>query len=318
MHGMPCNAAVAAPHNHVSDTPTTDRNAYDFRRGALWMLGSLAGFTGMALLVMHLGSTRAVSPWWALLFRALVGIVVVAVIYGPGNNVSFRRAATGRLLVSRGVLGALGTAAYYLTLPKLGAGKATLIGNTWTIWAAILAVPMLGEKMTSRKVVGLLLAIGGIALITELERGDLSQFGRYEVIAVAGALIAACVVVVIRQLTRTETSGTIFASQCLYSALLALPFCLMERMPGLMDFALLTLAALLAAVGQLGMTEGFRFLPVSVGGAFQMLLPLLITAMGCLLFAETFTLMQSLGAAFILAGCYGVVSQPKLPAKAGG
>jgi len=299
----------------VSSISTTDPHGYDFRRGAIWMLGSLAGFTGMALLVKHLGSTRAVSPWWALLFRALVGIVVVAAIYGPRGNVSFKRAATGRMLVSRGVLGALGTAAYYITLPVLGAGKATLIGNTWSIWAALMAVPLLGEKLTTRKVIGMTLAIAGIALITEMERGLLSQMGVYELIAIGGSFVAACVVVVIRQLTRTETSGTIFASQCLYTALLALPFCATLPLPGLADLGLLTLAALLAACGQIGMTEGFRFLPVSVGGAFQMLLPLLITAGGCLLFAETFSFMQTIGATLILAGCHGVVMPPKSRAK---
>jgi len=291
----------------VSRTPTTNAQGYDFRRGAFWMLGSLMGFTGMALLVKHLGSMRAVSPWWALLSRALVGIVVVVVIYGPGGNVSFKRAATGRMLVSRGVLGALGTAAYYLTLPVLGAGKATLIGNTWSIWAALMAVPLLGEKLTMKKVIGMILAIAGIALITEMERGSPSKMGVYELIAIGGSFVAACVVVVIRQLTRTETSGTIFASQCLFTTLLALPFCATLTLPGLTDLGLLTLAALLAACGQIGMTEGFRYLPVSVGGAFQMLLPLLITAGGCLLFSETFSFMQTIGAGLILAGCHGVV-----------
>ncbi|MES2594730.1 MAG: DMT family transporter [Verrucomicrobiota bacterium] len=292
--------------------PTSaDADGYDFRRGSSWMLLSLVGFTVMALMVKHLGSTRGVSPWWALFFRALVGTLVVALIYGPRGKVSFKRAATGRMLVSRGVLGAIGTAAYYTTLPVLGAGKATLIGNTWSIWAALMAVPLLGEVLTTRKIIGLLLAIAGIALITEIEKGHAAHLGVHEMIAIGGALVAACVVVVIRQLTRTETSGTIFASQCLYTGLLALPFCLLHPLPGLTDVGLLILAALAASCGQLGMTEGFRFLPVSVGGAFQMLLPLLITAGGCLLFAETFTWMQSLGAMLILAGCHGVVAPGK-------
>jgi drug/metabolite transporter (DMT)-like permease len=269
----------------------------------------------MALLVKYLGSTRAVSPWWALLFRACVGTAVVAVIYGPGGRVSFKRAATGRLLVSRGVMGALGTAAYYVTLPVLGAGKATLIGNTWSIWAAMMAVPLLGEKLTLKKVVGMLLAISGIALITEMEKGSLHQMGLHELIAIGGSLLAACVVVVIRQLTRTESSGTIFASQCLYTALLALPFCSFLPLPSMADLGLLILAALMAACGQIGMTEGFRFLPVSVGGAFQMLLPLLITAGGWLLFGETFTFMQIIGASLILAGCHGVVTPSKPDVK---
>lgn len=280
------------------------------------MLGSLVGFTCMALLVKHLGSTRGVSAWWALLFRALVGLTVVWLIYGRRNQVSFRRAATGGMLVSRGVMGALGTAAYYFTLPTLGAGKATLIGNTWVIWAALLAVPMLGEKLTARKLAGMLLAICGIALMTGLQTGDFSQVGKNEIIAIGGALVAAGVVVVIRQLTRTESSGTIFASQCIYTGLFALPFCFGVPLPGLLDIGLLVLAGLMAFWGQIGMTEGFRYLPVSIGGAFQILLPLCITLCGWLLFDEAFSIIQSAGAALILTGCYGVVMTPKVPENA--
>lgn len=279
-----------------------------FRLGALWMLLSLASFTANALLLKYLGATRGVSAWWALLFRAVVGMGVVWVLFAPRGLVSFRRATFSRLLVSRGVLGAIGTAAYYLTLPVLGAGKATLIGNTWVIWAAVLAVPMLGELLTPRKMGGTLLALAGVVLLTELQGGDFSQFGTYEVIAIVGSLIAAGVVVVIRQLTKTETSGTIFASQCIYTGLLALPFVIALPTPGALETALLVLASILAALGQLAMTEGFRHLPVSTGGAFQVLLPLLITVGSVFLFGESFTGMQAVGAALILAGCYGTVT----------
>jgi drug/metabolite transporter (DMT)-like permease len=275
------------------------------------MLGSLIGFTGMALMIKHLGAVRGVSGWWALLFRAGVGLGLVWLLYAPRGQVSFKRAATGRMLVSRGVMGAFGTAAYYFTLPILGAGKATLIGNTWVIWAAMLAVPLLGETLTLRKIAGMVLAIAGIVFITGLQGGDWSAFGQFEALAIAGALLSAGVVVVIRQLTRTETSGTIFASQCLYTGLLALPFCLMSAVPGWWDLGLLVLAAILAAWGQIGMTEGFRYLPVSIGGAFQILLPLCITVFGWLFLAETFTQAQVLGALLILAGCYGVIVQSK-------
>ena len=288
-----------------------DSNRIDFRRGSLWMLGSLVGFTGMALLVKHLGAARGVSGWWALLFRALVGLVLVWGLYAPRGQVSFKRAATGRMLVSRGVLGAFGTAAYYMTLPILGAGKATLIGNTWVIWAALMAVPLLGETLTFRKMAGMLLAIAGIVFITGLQGGDWRVLGKPECLAIAGALISAAVVVVIRQLTRTETSGTIFASQCLYTGLLALPFCMASALPCWADLGLLVLAAVLAAWGQIGMTEGFRYLPVSIGGAFQILLPLCITIFGWLFLAETFTEAQILGGLLILAGCYGVIVQSK-------
>ncbi|MDZ4287985.1 MAG: DMT family transporter, partial [Prosthecobacter sp.] len=264
----------------------------DFRKGAFWMVISLGCFTGNAMLLKYVGAVRGVSAWWALLFRAVVGIMVVWVWFAPRQLVNFKRAACSRLLVSRGILGAFGTAAYYLTLPVLGAGKATLIGNTWVIWAAIMAVPFLGEHLTLRKVIGTLLALGGIVLLTGLQGGDFSQMGLYELIALGGAFVAAGTVVVIRQLTRTETSATIFASQCIYTCLLALPFIFGTRMPDGVEMLLLILAATTASFGQLAMTEGFRFLAVSSGGAFQVLLPLSITFGSVTLFDEAFSMAQ--------------------------
>ncbi len=282
--------------------------AFDFRRGASWMLLSLAGFTGMALLVRHLGAVRGISAWWALFFRATAGMAVVWLVFAPGGRVSFRRALCGRLLVTRGVIGALGTAAYYVTLPLLGAGKATLIGNTWAVWAALLATFLLGERLGLRRLAGILCAVAGVACLTGLHGGDFTRVGLAEGIALGGAFAAALVVVVIRQLTLTETSGTIFASQCLYAGVLALPFLFTLPLPGALDAGLLTAAALLAALGQLAMTEGFRYLPVSTGGAFQILLPLVLTLAGVLFFDEPFTLAQAAGAALILAGCHLTVA----------
>lgn len=281
------------------------------------MLLSLVGFTGMALLIKHLGSTRGVSPWLALFFRAGVGMMVIVAVYLPRKRVDFRRALCSGKLVARGVLGAFGTAAYYLTLPALGAGKATLIGNTWVIWSAILAVFVLGEHLTPRKVLGSMLAVLGIVFLMGLQGGDLTHLGRYELLAIVGAFVAAAVVVIIRQLTLTETSGTIFASQCAYTALMALPFVVALPLPSPTDFALLTAAALLASLGQLAMTEGFRFLPVSVGGAFQILLPLTITISGMILFRETFSGAQAGGAVLILFGCYQTVMSKAPPPRAG-
>jgi drug/metabolite transporter (DMT)-like permease len=272
------------------------------------MVVSLACFTSNAMLLKYTGAVRGVSAWWALLFRAVVGVLVVWAWFTPRGLVNFRRAAFSGLLASRGILGALGTAAYYVTLPVLGAGKATLIGNTWVIWAAVMAVPFLGEHLTGRKIIGAVLALAGVVLLTGLQGGDFSRFGRYESIALAGALIAAGTVVVIRQLTRTETSATIFASQCIYTTVLAVPFAAGLGVPDSTGMLLLTAAAVLAAVGQLAMTEGFRFLAVSAGGAFQVLLPLTITAGSVAIFGEPFSAAQAAGAALTLAGCYWTIS----------
>ena len=153
-----------------------------------------------------------------------------------------------------------------------------------------------------------MLALAGLGLLTNVSAENLLVTGHWEMISLGGAVLAALVVVVNRQLTRTETSATIFASQCLYGLLLALPFALHQAIHlTTSDLVMLSVAGLCAAFGQLAMTEGFRFLTVAVGGAYQITLPLVISVGGILLFGEHFTPVQMLGAMLILAGSFQTV-----------
>jgi drug/metabolite transporter (DMT)-like permease len=113
------------------------------------MLISLTCFTGNALLLKVLASHRHVDPWMSLSFRAGSACSVTIVLFAPAGSLKLRRSFQSWLLASRGVLGALGTAAYYTTIGPLGAGKATLIGNTWCVFAAIMAAFVLHERLGS-------------------------------------------------------------------------------------------------------------------------------------------------------------------------
>lgn len=296
---------------------TPDSELHDHsRRGTLWMIVSLTCFSGNALLLKNLASFRHVDPWVSMAFRAAVGLLMTWVLFAPAGTLKLRRSFQSWLLASRGVLGALGTAAYYTTIGPLGAGKATLIGNTWTIFAAIMAAFVLHEKLGVVKVLGILLAMAGLSLLTGLAPGTITVFGHHEMIALGGAIVAAAVVVVIRQLTRTETSATIFASQCIYALLLAVPLAASHFATlNAMDVAQLIVAALFAGVGQLAMTEGFRFLSVAAGGAFQITVPVVIALSSITLFAEPFTPLQIVGSLLVLWGSFQTVVGGRVKAK---
>lgn len=289
-------------------TPPLPPPHVDLRRGTLWMLFSMVCFTGNSLMIKHFASDRHIDPWLTMSFRFGVGLLLTLALFYRSGALSVKRSFLSWLLASRGVLGALGTAAYYHSIGPLGAGKSTLIGNTWCVWAAIMASTMLNEKLGLTKFLGIILALAGLGLLTNVTAENLLVTGHWEMISLGGAVLAALVVVVIRQLTRTETSATIFASQCLYGLLLALPLSF-GRTAHLTtsDLVMLGVAGLCAAFGQLAMTEGFRFLTVAVGGAYQITLPLVISAGGILLFGERFTPMQVLGAVLILAGSFQTV-----------
>lgn len=295
-------------------TPSDLDLHHQARRGTLWMLASLACFTGNALLLKVLASARQVDPWMSLTFRAGLGLLVTLALFGSSGTLRLRRSFQSWLLASRGVLGALGTAAYYMTIGPLGAGKSTLIGNTWCVFAAVMAAFVLKEKLGPMKVFGIFLALFGLGLLTGMAPGTLAEFGKHETTGLVGALLAAAVVVVIRQLVRTESTATIFASQCVYSFLLAAPVAWLHFTPlNLGDVLLLCAAALCATFGQLSMTEGFRFLPVAAGGAFQNMVPVIITVCSIGLFAEPFTTPQAIGALLILWGSFQTVVGGRMP-----
>jgi len=277
------------------------------RHGTLWMIVSLACFTGNSLLLKTL-AVRHVDPWMSMTFRAVLGLLFTMVLFAPAGTLKLRRSFQSWLLASRGVLGAAGTAAYYVTVGPLGPGKATLIGNTWCVFASIMAAFVLHERLGVIKVLGILLALFGLGMLTGMTPGSLTEFGHYETIGLVGAVLAAAVVVVIRQLTRTETSPTIFASQCVYGILFAAPIAWMNFTSlNWGDVALLSVAATCATFGQLAMTEGFRFLSVAAGGAFQNTLPVIITVCSISLFAEPFTTPQVIGALLVLWGSFQTV-----------
>lgn len=297
-----------SPQTGTSMSTSSSELQFHSRRGTLWMAVSLTCFTGNALLLKVLASVRHADPWMALSFRAGLGLLITIVLFAPAGTLKLRRSFQSWLLASRGVLGALGTAAYYITIGPLGAGKATLIGNTWCVFAAIMAAFVLHERLGLVKVGGIVLALLGLALLTGMTPGTLAVFGKHEMIALTGAVLAAAVVVVIRQLTRTETSATIFASQCVYGLLLGIPIAFAHFTPlGWVDVALLCGAAVCASFGQLAMTEGFRFLSVAAGGAFQNLVPVIITLCSISLFAEPFSTPQAIGAVLVLWGSFQTV-----------
>ncbi len=282
------------------------------RRGVIAMLISVAGFTVNTCLLKHMATARDLPPLLPLLFRAAVGILIVLVILrGRGQPTLLKPVFTDRLLFARGLTGVLGTAAYYWTVPSLGVGKATLLCNTYVVFAALIAAFWLGEKLTLKRLGWLGLAIAGITLLVGPgTAGTLWTFGINDAIALAGAGMAAITVVMIRKLSAAHSIGTIYLAQCVWILVPVLPVTA-GHLAGLdaADWTLLTVAAAAASFGQLAMNEGYRCLVVSTGASLQMLWPVATALAGLVWFDEHFTAVQITGAAMILSATWFILTR---------
>lgn len=279
------------------------------RTGILLMLASVVLFAANVLLL------RALSRWYpmvdgamASVVRGWVGLAVVVVAF-RGRGFAPGHLLTRPLVLLRGAVGAAGILLFYVTIPHLGAGRSVIINLTYPLFGAGLAAVYLQERLTLTRLGWMGVALVGLGIFFA---GDAWSAGvsRWELAGLAGAMVAGVAVVLIRLLRHSEHSSTIYASQCVWSAVAASPWCV-GAMTGLPSGAVggLVLAALLVAGGQLALTESFRTLAVARGSAIQMLLPLITGAGGMVLFGEAFTAWEAVGAAVTLVATWRAVQE---------
>lgn len=270
------------------------------RRSIVLMLVSTVCFTANVLLIRALGQLQTVNVWLIAWARFAVGLGLVVTFFRrefrPGHL--FRN----RLLAERGLVGGIAIYGFYLTVLKIGAGRATFINSTYVIWGGLMAASALGERFRPSLAAGGIASLAGLALLTRPFGGG-SHAGFYDLVAMLAAFASAHVVVVIRRLHAREHTATIFAAQCVYGLLIcSAPAALHLQPLSAAIWGVILLASVCAGAGQLTMTRAFRDLPVAEGSLLQMLVPVGIAAGGMVFFGERFTPVEMAGAALILAG----------------
>ena len=284
----------------MTSHPSTSSQA----KGVRFMLLSAACFTANALIIRALGTVQRVDVWLLACVRFIVGLGLIMSVFRIGPEAfQPRNLYRHRRLIWRGIVGGLGVYSYYLTVVKLGAGRATFINNTYVVMGALFAVVMLGERFRPILAFGGLTALAGLALLTNVA-GTGAGVSLYDFIAIASAMASAYVVVTIRQLhAEGEHTSTIFAAQCVYGLLICTGPAIATWAPhSPLAWGLMGIGALCAGSGQILMTRAFRDLPVGEGSLLQMLVPLGIAFGGAVFFREHFAPHELVGAVLILGG----------------
>ena len=269
-------------------------------KGVLLMLGAVAAFTVSVLMLRSAGI--AGSIWIATCMRYGIGLALVTVLYLPKGQFKPFQLIRNPDLMMRGVLGCMGVYLFYATIPKLGAGVSTFISTTYVVIAPLIARVYLNERLTLKQVGLMLLAMIGMFIMTGLT-GASAPPPRYVLIGLIGAVLAAIVVVYIRKLTRTEHSSTIYAAQCFFGLLIGCgPALLQQTGPRIesANLSALLLSGVMASIGQLLMTFGYKHLPVTEGGLMALCAPVTIMAGGILYFGEPSSGARMAGAGLIL------------------
>ena len=270
-----------------------------------------SGFFCIAACLVKSGSY--IGTYKLTFFRFVIGLGLIATAAMSGKvRLVF---VNKKLLLLRGLIGGTAVFLTLLSINKLGLGKGVVMINSYPIFGSIISAVFLKERLRLFEIGAILTALVGIYFIAYDEQNGFSLlvFGRYELLAVLGAVLAGFAVTIIRKLHDTDSSLAIYFSQCLVGMWLVIGPALgsEEAVDVKGVFILLGLGGSIT-IGQLFMTEGFKYVPVKTGSLLMMLETVLCYIAGVVIFSEPLTWSILLGSVLVIGACAVVLTRRKL------
>ena len=229
-------------------------SAPDSAKGVGLMLGSAASISGANGAVQHLSHSN-LHVFEIAFFRQLLGLVFMSALFLRGG---LRPLITRKfsLHVLRSILNVLAMLAFFYGLSLEPLAKVVSLGLTAPLFATIGAVLFLRERMTPHRWIALGIGVAGAMIIL---RPGIQVVSLGALMVLISNTLWAVALVVIKVLTRTESSVTV----ALYSSLLQTPIAFMFAVffwqwPTVEQLVWLAGIAIFGTISQLALTEAFR------------------------------------------------------------
>jgi drug/metabolite transporter (DMT)-like permease len=240
-------------------------------------------------------------------FFATLGLSAAVLLQRKTSEIKKFKARDYANFALMGLIGVfLYYAFFYAALKFLPAQIASLVNHTWMVWTVVLAVPLLGEKMTPRKIAAVLLGFAGVVVIAT--KGNFSLLA-VDSVAGVGFALAAGLCYGLYSVLGKKTRYDKFASTLFYfffAFVLTLAVVLLfSRIPSLTPSEFLGVFYMGVFTSGLGFT--FWFLALEHGDTalmsnFAFLIPFLSLVFINLLVGEAILASSIVGLVLIIAG----------------
>lgn len=230
------------------------------------------------------------------LVRFVIGIILSLVLAGAGR-VSLA-ASHKNLLVARGVFGGLAVVFFFTAIEKGTLTNATVLNNTYPIFATIWAAVYLKEKIKPAIILPLVASIAGIVLLTH---PDFREIRYGDIFGLISGLLAGFSIVIIRKLRQTESAWSVFFYLSIFGAAFSGAAAIPDfKIPEPEIAGYIVLAGVLGTVGQVIMTSAYKYSTASLGSVLSMSTAMFAAVFGVFFMGEMLTITESAGALVIL------------------
>ncbi|HUF51241.1 MAG TPA: DMT family transporter [Longimicrobiales bacterium] len=269
-------------------------------RGLRYMIAAAFFFSLMSLLVKVAG-LRLPSQQIVLARSVVMAVLAYTALHRQRIPLWGQRR---RLLLLRGLLGFAALSCFYYALVHLPLADATVLQYTNPVWAGLIAVFALGERMRPRELLCIALSIAGVLLVARpaalFGGGGLDSFA--VMVGLAGAVLSGSGYVTVRMLGSEHHMVVIFYF-ALMSSLLSLPFAAVHSVvPTAWEWLVLLGVGVTTHIGQVFMTRGLRLERAGRATAAALVQIVFAGIWGALVFAQWPDARGLAGAALVITG----------------
>lgn len=275
---------------------------------------TLAAIWGASFLFMRVVAPVLGALWTAETRVGLAGVAMLLFMFWRRQPMQFRQHWRHYLVLGT-MNSALPFALYAYAALTIPAGYAAILNATSPLWGALVGAALLGERLTPRKLAGLVAGIAGVSLLVRLGPAELTP----QVLIAALACAAAALCYALAGAYSKRKSGSVAAPQMatgsqLGAALVLLPFLPLAPVRAEPTAGVLLIAALLALLCSAVAYFIYFRLIADIGPTRALtvtfLIPLFALVWGAVFLGEGITAGMMGGCALVILATWLVVYQP--------
>ena len=267
---------------------------------ALWMTGSIASFSAMAVAgraVAAVHDTFEIMTW-----RSATGILIVTIVALVTGRFSEVKTTHLTRHLARNLFHFAGQNLWFFALTVIPLAQVFALEFTSPIWVIALSAVFLGERITGAKGLAAALGFGGIVIVA---RPDFAHLDVGVLAAAASAVCFAGTMILTKALTRQESIVSIMFWLTLMQLFMGLATAGHDgaiTLPTAQTAPWLILIGCAGLLAHFCLTTALSLAPASIVGPIDFARLPVIVLVGLLVYQEPLQATVALGAALILAG----------------
>jgi drug/metabolite transporter (DMT)-like permease len=281
-------------------------------RGALWMIGSAAGFAAMSAMIRP--ASVGLDAFEVVFFRNLFGLAFIAPIL-VRSRFAVLRTTRLPLHLARAVFFLCGMTVWFIAIPHIALVDAISLYFTSPLFITVLAALVLKERVRARRWTAVVIGLFGALVILRPGFQDVSSAA---ILVLVNAAFWSCSAIMVRLLSRTESATTIITHMFLWVTPLSLiPALFVWREPSLDALAWTVGVSASSAFGHWCLARAFTTAEASVIMPFDYTQLLFGALIGFFAFGEIPDAWTFAGAGIIAGAAIYIAQREAAHARAG-